>query len=34
MGRYSDYNEVREKDHWDTIDPRATPTSVQRYDKG
>jgi hypothetical protein len=25
MGRYSDYNEVREKDHWDTIDQRAIP---------
>jgi hypothetical protein len=30
MGRYSDYNEVREKDHWDTIDPDAIPQDVQR----
>jgi hypothetical protein len=25
MGRYSNYNEVREKDHWPTVDPDATP---------
>jgi hypothetical protein len=34
MGRYSDYNEVREKDHWPTVDPDATPSVFKDMIKG